>query len=187
MQNSKYSNSFFVKLFVSLSAFFLLLFFNGCSSMKPIDFADKSPKFTLEEYFQGDTRAWGVVHDRFGDLRRQFTVDIHGEFSGDTLVLTEDFLYSDGETEQRIWTIKKIDEHNYEGTAKDVDGIAKGVSYGNALNWSYLFNLKLDDSRMLVRFDDWMFLQPDGVLVNRAVITKWGFEIAEVSIFFKKE
>jgi len=38
-----------------------------------------------------------------------------------------------------------------------------------------------------VRFDDWMFLQEDGVVLNRATVTKFGIELGTATIFFQKE
>lgn len=164
----------------------LLILAVACGGMKVEQFEEAKREFVLEEYFLGKTRAWGVVHDRNGKLRRQFTVDIVGEKQGDELVLTEDFLYADGETDQRIWRITKLNEHQYEGRAADVIGVAKGESYGNALHWNYYLDLKLDDDTLKVHFDDWMYLQPDDVLINRAVMSKWGVELAEVVIFFRR-
>jgi hypothetical protein len=37
-----------------------------------------------------------------------------------------------------------------------------------------------------VKFDDWMFLQPDGILMNRARVTKWGIAIGEVTLMFQR-
>lgn len=162
------------------------LVINGCSSMKPQDFKGQEPRLVLEEYFAGTTQAWGIFEDRFGNLRRQFTVDITGDWNGETLTLTEDFLYSDGETEQRIWRIRKIDDHRYEGRAGDVIGTADGSVYGNALNWSYDMMLPVGDNTWKVAFDDWMFLQPGGVLINRAKVSKWGILLGEVTLSFSK-
>ncbi len=158
----------------------------GCSSMAPEDFAGKEPRLVLEEFFSGKTRAWGVFFDRSGTLKRQFTVDILGEWDGRTLTLTEDFLFADGEVDQRVWRIEKIDDHNYEGRADDVVGVAKGVAYGNALNWAYTLDLEVDDSTIETQFDDWFFLQPDQVLVNRAVLTKFGITLGELYIVFNR-
>lgn len=154
--------------------------------MKPEQFEGREPRLLIEDYLAGNTRAWGLFEDRFGNLRREFVVDIQGTWDGETLTLVEDFVYSDGETQQRIWTIKKLDENRYSGTAADVVGEAQGISYGNALNWRYTLALPIGESVWNVRFDDWMFLQPDNVLVNRARVTKFGFEIGEVTIFFRK-
>ncbi|WP_085588326.1 DUF3833 domain-containing protein [Thalassospira sp. MCCC 1A01428] len=167
-------------------AFFMVVFISGCGAMKPQDFAQKEPAFDVFAYFQGHSRAWGIFEDRFGKLRRQFTVDINGVVEDGVLILTEDFVYDDGETDQRVWKISKTADHEYEGTFDEIVGIARGVQYGNALNWNYDMDLKVGDGTWRVSFDDWMFLQPNGVLVNRARVRKWGVEIGEISLFFAK-
>jgi hypothetical protein len=154
--------------------------------MQAKDFEGTTPRFDLFEYFAGDTRAWGIFESRSGELKRQFTVDIRGEVEGDSLTLTEDFVYADGETEQRIWRIKRLDEHRFEGRADDVVGTANGLAYGQALNWRYTLRLPFRDSTLEVKFDDWMYLQPDGVLINRATVSKFGFKVGEVTLFFSK-
>lgn len=161
----------------------------GCSSMKIQDFTDTQPELVLEDYFAGRTTAWGLFEDRFGDVRRQFVVDIDGDWNPQTgvLVLTEDFRYSDGETDQRVWTIRKTGPNTYEGTAPDVIGTARGTTAGNAFHWTYAMDLKVGDGSWRVTFDDWMFLQPGGVLLNRATVNKWGLEIGSVSIAFQKD
>ncbi len=150
------------------------------------DFASQTPELRIEDYFDGHTRAWGLFEDRFGKVRRQFTVDLNGRRDGDELVLDESFVYSDGETDNRVWRIKALGDGRYEGRAGDVDGIATGRAAGNALNWRYRLNLKVGDSTWLVSFDDWMFLQPGGVMINRAHMSKWGIEIGSVTLFFEK-
>ncbi|MDJ0610548.1 MAG: DUF3833 domain-containing protein [Kiloniellales bacterium] len=152
--------------------------------MKTEDFADKGPPLDLFEYFEGQTTAWGWFEDRFGDVRRQFRVSIDGTVSEGKLVLDEDFLYDDGEKDRRVWTITRTGPNSYSGTADDVIGEAAGTVAGNALNWTYRMLLPIGDSEWEVTFDDWMFLQEGGVLLNRAVVSKWGVEIGRVSIFF---
>ena len=163
-----------------------VLLLTGCGGMKAEDFAGVEPRFVLEEYFQGRTRAWGIFEDRFGRVRRQFVVDIDGTWDGENLTLVEDFTYSDGETERRTWVVQRTGEHTYAGQADGVIGTAQGVSYGNVLNWTYDFDLKIGDSTWRVHFDDWMLLQDEDVMINRATITKWGFEIGTATIFFRR-
>jgi len=167
-------------------ALIALIIVSGCTTMKPTDFKDNEPRLVLEKYFLGSTHAWGIFEDRFGTVRRQFTVDITGTLDGSELVLDERFNYSDGETDRRVWRIRRTGEHNYEGRAADVIGVAKGESYGNALNWRYDMNLKVGDRTLQVHFNDWMFLQPSNVLLNRAKVTKFGIDIGEVTLVFMK-
>jgi len=169
--------------------FFMLLglgLLSGCAEMKPEDFAENQPRLVLEDYFAGKTKAHGIFEDRFGKLRRQFVVHIVGTWDGQTLVLEEDFLYSDGETDRRVWMLRKQDEHTYIGTANDVPEPTTMKVYGNAMNFRYNVDLKVGDGTLNVRFNDWMFLQPDGVIINRARISKFGFALGEATITFTK-
>ena len=154
--------------------------------MKPEDFADRKPAFVLEEYFEGHTKAWGFFQDLFGRIRREFVVDIKGERDGDTIVLTEDFAYADGDRERRVWTLRQLGDRHYEGTADGVIGKARGRACGSAFNWSYNFKLKIGGRRIKVRFDDWMLLQPGGVMINRATVRKFGLLLGQAFIFFQR-
>ena len=165
----------------------VLLGLTGCMAMTSDDFTDKSPKFVLEKYFHGKTRAWGLFEDRFGNVRRQFVVDINGNWDGTILTLDEDFVFDDGEKDFRQWRIKKLNDGTYEGRADDVIGTAKGIASGNSLHWSYVLDLKRDgDSSIKVKLDDWMFLQTGGVLLNRARMSKFGIELGQITISFKR-
>ena len=127
-----------------------------------------------------------MFHDRFGNLKRTFKVDITGTIESNTLTLVEIFLYDDGEQDSRVWTIKILGNNQYSGTAWDVVGEATAISERNALNWKYKLNLKVGDSTILVDFDDWLFLQDRNILMNRAEVKKWGLNIGVVSITFLK-
>ena len=48
---------------------------------------------------------------RKGKVTRQFKADMFGSFEGDILTLKEDFYWTDGEKQNRIWKIKKIDQN----------------------------------------------------------------------------
>ncbi|OOV88042.1 DUF3833 domain-containing protein [Oceanospirillum linum] len=159
----------------------------GCNSMKIEDFSDKAPRLVLEDYFKGKTYAWGVFEDRFGSVRRQFQVEIDGRWDGETLTLEEYFLYDDGEEDKRTWVITKWEDGHYTGVFGDIVGEARGQVRGNALNWVYTMDLPVGDNIWRVKFDDWMFWQPGDVIINRAVIKKWGFELGTVTLFFTRE
>lgn len=160
--------------------------FWGCGSMKPESFSNSTPKLVIENFLEGKTRAVGILFGRSGEVKRQFTVEMEGKQEGELFVLNEQFLYSDGETQHRTWTIRKLDEHNYEGTAPDVIGKARGRQFGSALNWSYVLRVPVGDRTYDLTFDDWMFLTPDGVLLNRAKMSKFGFTVGELFLSFRR-
>ncbi len=173
-----------IKLWLTIA---LTVLVTGCNGMKLQQFEDAKPELLLEQYFAGNTYAWGVFEDRFGQLKRQFRVHIEGRMEGEILVLDEQFDYADGEKDRRIWRIKPTGNNSYQGTADDVIGIARGQVTGNALHWRYQMTLAVGDSHYRVHFDDWMWLQPGGVMINRATVSKWGIELGTVTLFFSKQ
>ncbi len=111
---------------------------------------------------------------------------MRGKFENNILTLEEDFYWKDGEEQKRTWKIEKIDEHNYSGTAPDVVGIAKGVSYGNAFKFEYNLLVPFKGKSIKIRFDDWIFKQDYSVAINRATLSKFGFKVGELTVFFQK-
>jgi hypothetical protein len=112
---------------------------------------------------------------------------MNGSFSGEDFILNENFNWNDGEKQQRRWIIKKIGENKYEGTAPDVIGVAKGISYGSAFKFEYNLLIPYKDKKIKVKFDDWIFKQDDEVAINRAIISKFGFKVGELTVFFSKD
>ena len=165
----------------------LLILMTSCSDMKPEDYINTEPKIKIEEYFLGDVKAWGIFQNRFGKVERQFTAKMEGSFDGEILTLEEDFSWNDGEKQKRKWKIKKVGDNKYEGTAPDVIGIAKGVSYGSAFKFEYNLLIPFKDKKIKVRFDDWIFKQDDKVAINRAIVSKFGFKVGELTVFFVKD
>ena len=161
----------------------------GCSGndMKPIDFKGKEPRLIIEEYLSGNVKAWGVLQNRSGKVTRQFSANLNGKWDGEKLILDEKFNWDDGEIQDRQWQIKKIDDHNYEGTAGDVVGIAKGYSYGPAFKFEYVLLVPVKGREMKITFDDWIFLQNEKVAINRAKMTKFGIRVADLTVVFVKD
>ncbi len=166
----------------------LLVGVAGCSSSPSIeDFDGSSPAFVPEEFLVGETKVWGIFQDRFGTVRRQFVADVVGSVEGDVLTLDETFDYADGEKDTRVWKITKLGDGRYEGEANDVIGKAIGETNGQAFHLSYYVDIEVSEgSTWRVHFDDWLIQQPNGVVVNRAIVTKYGIKIGELSAFFKK-
>lgn len=165
----------------------LLTLLTGCSAVDIKQYSSNNPQLDLFSYFTGHTRGWGIVQDRKGSLTRQFTVDIEGTVSDDgKLTLYEEFIYNDGEESTRTWIISKTADHSYTGTAEDILKPADGLIYGNVLNWQYQMNIEVDDTSWKIKFDDWMFLVSDEVLLNKATMSKFGLKVGEVTIVFQK-
>ena len=175
--------------FISILLIIIFLFFNNYynnDTMKPEDFKGTEPTINIEKYFEGPVKAWGLLQDRKGKVTRQFKADMFGKFQNNILTLEEEFFWTDGEKQKRVWKIKKIDEHNYIGTAPDVVGEAKGFSYGSAFKFEYDLMIPIKGKNIKISFDDWIFKQDDKVAINRATLTKFGFKVGELTVFFQK-
>lgn len=146
-----------------------------------------SPAFDLFGYFEGDVKAWGMVQDYTEKQTRRFEVDIVGTVEGNELTLVEDFVFDDGELDQRIWVITRLEDGTYQGKADDIIGVATGKEKGNALQWQYDFELKMDDSTITVSFDDWLYRQDDMHVFNLTKIKKFGVEVGTITLFFQRQ
>jgi len=173
-----------------MKAFFTLMLCTllaACSQVEVADYRDEQPRLDLRQYFSGQTDAWGMFQDRSGKVIKRFHVLIDGRLEGSKLILDEHFTYSDGSTQQRIWTLREISPGQWRGSAADVVDEAVGEVAGNALRWRYELLLPVDDSIYQVHFDDWMYLLDEQTLVNRAVMSKLGVELGQVTLFFRKQ
>ncbi len=173
-----------------IRAIFLILILNltGCTkNMEPQDFKDQKPRLIIEKYLSGNVKAWGILQNRSGKVIRQFSADLIGKWDGKHLTLDEKFMWNDGEVQLRQWKINKLDENNYEGTAGDVFGKARGYSYGPAFKFEYVLLVPIKGKEIKIKFDDWIFKQDERVAINRATMTKFGFKVAELTVMFVKD
>jgi len=54
------------------------------------------------------------------------------------------------------------------------------------LHWQYTLLLPIDGNRYEVQFDDWMFLIDEHSMLNRSSMSKFGVELGQVTLFFRK-
>lgn len=165
----------------------VIMLLSACSSTPVETYQDTTPQVSLEKFFDGPIKGWGILQDRSGNVTRRFDIDMQGSWEGNTGTLKEQFSFYDGEKQERTWTIRKTGENTYEGTADDIIDKALGKTSGSAVQWKYSMDLPVGDTTYRITFDDWMFQMNDGVLVNRSYLKKFGFTVAELTIFMQKQ
>jgi hypothetical protein len=158
----------------------------GCSTPKVEQYAQEKPVLDLTQYFNGKLDAYGIFTDRSGAVVKRFTVVMDCKWSGNEGTLDEDFTYSDGSKQRRVWRLTRLGDGRFTGKADDVEGVAQGEVRGNAFHWTYTLNLPVDGRVVAVQFDDWMYLMNDKVMLNKASMRKWGIELGEVTLSFVK-
>lgn len=164
------------------------IFFIGCSSMKLSDFENSKPEFIPEEYFNGKLKAYGVVKDRSGKIIKSFEADMYGSWDKNGVgTLDEYFIYSDGEKQRRVWTLKPLGNKEYIGTAGDIVGDAFMKVVGNTVMIDYTMRVPYGSSTIDINVKDWLHLQNDGVIINHSKMKKFGFEVGELVITIIKQ
>lgn len=166
----------------------MLLVMSGCRTMTPSELAATTPVLDPLQYFEGETRSWGVIENRRGDPVSQFRADLTGRREGDLLTIEQRFTFVDDRRETRRWRIRRVAPNRYEATANDVVGVSKGEARGNTFHWSYVTAGSragfIDD----LRYELWMYLMDDGkTLINRVTVTKFGIVVARTTERFRRE
>jgi len=164
----------------------LTLGLSGCAANGVEQYRGEQPALDLQTYFNGTLDAWGIFQGRSGEVKKRFHVVIDARWTGDVGVLDENFKWSDGTTSRRVWTLTRQADGTFRGKADDVIGEAVGEVAGNTLRWRYVLALPVDGTVYQVSFDDCMFLIDDKVMLNRARMSKWGFDLGEVTLSFSK-
>jgi hypothetical protein len=155
---------------------------SGCAGPQVQDYANEKPTLDLRSFFNGDLTAKGLFTDRAGRVVKRFTVKMNARWEGDSGVLDEHFVYSDGSTQRRVWRLQALGQGRYSGTADDVVGEALGDSAGNAFRWAYTLALPVDGRVWNVALDDWMFLVDEGTVLNRSAMSKFGLHLGDVTL-----
>lgn len=160
----------------------------AASSPQPPDSVRKEPPLELEKYLAGHTRSWGIIEDRFGKSRDQFTVDLHGWRQGQAFHLDQQFTYASGKTQRRIWEIHRLSATEYVATATDIQGQAHAWIHGGAVHLKYTLAVPFGKHgrKVNVQFNQWLWRQTDGIVFNRVDVRKFGIRLARVSEFFQK-
>lgn len=159
----------------------------SCGQVDVHHYSQEAPKLDLRNFFEGRVEAWGIFQKRSGEVVKRFHVQIMGHSDGNKLVLDESFTYSDGTKQKRVWTLSPQEAGQWLGTAGDVVGEAEGEVAGNALRWRYVLSLPVDGRVYDVHLDDWMYQLDEDTLINRSYMTKFGVEVGQVTLFFRKQ
>ena len=143
--------------------------------------------FSLTNFLEGKTHAWGIFEDRFEKVKLRFCVEMSGSWSGDIFILLEHFCYDDGREEKREWRVKPGENDQFTATCDDCIGEAVGRVVENEIQMRYRFRLKLKKRLLDVDFYDRIIKLDEHRAVNRAAMSKFGIKLGELSLFFEKD
>lgn len=154
----------------------------GCATKPKIPETASDKTFVFEEALLGETIGKGRIKTITG-VDRGFVATLNGTWDGTTLTLVEDFVYDDGEIDQKTWRLTKLPSGEYEGTREDVVGTARGYRDGNTMRLEYLIDLPTGEGKTTrVGFRDVLAFQNDGSIINEATVGYRGFRVGRVSL-----
>lgn len=144
------------------------------------------PTFNMADYFEGRTRAWGMFETITGKVKKSFVADIEGRWDGNNFILEEDFTFSDGEKETRIWRLKFNDDGSFQASCPDTPTPGNGAVTAMRGDLAYSMALKVGGRKMMLSFSDLFYQIDEKTVLNRAKVKKFGFPVGQVLISFRK-
>ena len=177
-----------MRTLASLSIFLLSLgLLQACSRIPVGEYANNSPTLVVEEFFNGSLRAHGIVKNSGGKVIRYFNASINAYWVEGVGTLDEVFTFDDGKEETRIWKLVRDGAGNYLGSANDVIGTSILKVAGNSLFLDYVLRVPYEDGTLDLQINDRMYLVSERVLINESVMTKWGFNVGQITLVIEKD
>ena len=156
-------------------------------AQRPGDYASSpGPSFDLRTHLNGKMYCEGVIYGPLGRVSASFIGEFDCHWEGNRGRMDEVFTYSDGTSQTRAWDLTLGNDGHIKATADDVEGTGTGVQAGNAVQLRYRFRLPPESGGHVMDVVDWMYLAPNGTIVNRSQFRKFGIKMAELVATMRK-
>ena len=151
----------------------------GFSAQKPSHYLG-GQAFDLRQHLNGEIDCEGVIYGPLGRVSSRFMGRFNAEWQGHTGKMFEHFQYDTGNSQDREWTLLLSNDGTIKATAPDVIGEGHGYQKGSAVVLNYKIRLDSDAGGHILNVTDWMYLAPNGAIVNRSQFRKFGIKVAEL-------
>ncbi|MEL6101961.1 MAG: DUF3833 family protein [Pseudomonadota bacterium] len=149
-------------------------------AQSPNDYASGEDVFDLRQHLNGALVCEGVIYGPTGRVSSRFVGDFDISWEGNKGVMREEFHYDDGSTQNRAWHLNIGNDGRIRATADDVVGEGVGHQSGPTVQLKYRIRLPEDSGGHVLDTVDWMYLAPNGTIVNRSQFRKYGLKVAEL-------
>ncbi|MFD1341136.1 DUF3833 family protein [Litorisediminicola beolgyonensis] len=153
---------------------------NGFRAQRPSDYTDTQPAFELKQHLNGPMICEGAIYGPRGRVTSRFVGHFQIDWDGDAGVMRERFEYDSGEVQHRAWNLTLKPGGQIEARADDVKGVGRGQVRGATAFLRYRLRLPAEAGGYVLSAEDWMYLAPNGTIVNRSQFRKYGLLVAEL-------
>ncbi|MET4101779.1 hypothetical protein ABIE58_001202 [Roseovarius sp. MBR-78] len=171
---------------VALGAVWLAARLAGFGAQRPHDYAEGAPALDLREHLNGAIKCEGVIFGPLGRVASRFDADFEAEWQGNRGIMREHFRYDSGNRQDREWQLEIGNDGAIRAEAEDLVGPGTGQQTGSAVRLCYRIRLPLEAGGHVLSVTDWMYLTPEGVIVNRSQFRKFGIKVAELVATMRK-
>ena len=165
---------------ITLTAVWLYAKFYGFQAQTPGDYEDDNPAFDIRQHLNGPILCEGVIYGPLGRVSSRFVADFEAQWDGDTGIMKETFTYDDGSIQNREWHLTILDNGQICARAPDVVGEGEGRQSGSSVLLRYKIRLPEDSGGHVLDTVDWMYLTPNGTIMNRSQFRKFDIKVAEL-------
>jgi hypothetical protein len=154
--------------------------FVGFGAQRPEDYTGGSDQIDLRKHLSGAIKCDGVIYGPTGRVVSRFTGDFMARWQGNRGVMQEHFAYDSGNIQDREWRLELGNDGSIRAEADDLVGIGHGRQLGSAARLCYRIRLPEEAGGHVLSVTDWMYLAPNGAVVNRSQFRKFGIKVAEL-------
>ncbi len=149
------------------------------AAQKPAHYDLGQPVFAIQTHLDGPMVCEGVIFGPLGRVSGRFVGDFDINWDGPAGIMKEHFRYDDGSEVAREWQLQIEDGGRVRATATDLIGTAIGQQSGPTLQMKYRIKPEAGGAPVLSAVD-WMYLLPNGTIINRSQFRKFGIKVAEL-------
>jgi len=169
----------------AIAALLLAVMLTACSDPLPVQAFTGPPDFDPVRFFAGTVNSWGVLENRSGAPTAIVTTDGVGQPEGpDGVHFLQNVHVGTNAPTIRDWHMRRLGAGKFDATANDMVGTAHGEASGRAFHWQWTLAVHPGNPLTNVAMDQWWYLQADGSMLNRTIISKLGVVVAEVTEHF---
>ena len=152
----------------------------GFLAQVPADYTQSGTAFDIRTHLNGPIICEGVIYGPMGRVSSRFVGDFYCAWEGDRGTMKEVFQYDDGSKQTRMWQLAVDNKGFIHATASDLIGAGVGQQSGDTVQLKYRFKLPESAGGHVLDTVDWMYLAPNGTIVNRSQFRKYGLKVAEL-------